>query len=372
LVKVLVTDATILTLSLTQAPVIPKGYVYVANGVIRAVGEGEPPEELRYPELLLRGEGRVIIPGLSSAFTVVTLYPFRFGLRGLKLNEWLHYFRELSRTDTYYVAGMAFIEMVMRGITSALVTDIYLDSVARAAADVGIYVTLAPPFNCGLDEFSPENELRLLLNRWHDRVPNVKAGILSCGRPSNRLLDVAREHSIPVYVLGEPEISGASEGVKLISINPGAPGTKTISYGEGIKHWNEDGGLGLGVKPSYSMLEVVREASTLTGKHPIDALNAAVNINPKLLGYERIGSVDVGNTANLVMFNTSEPPGWPAPKGLKQLVDAVVEGGLRVESVVLGDNILVDSGESLTLGYDFIVKARNRIEPILRKFSEGQ
>ena len=369
--KVLVTNATLLTLSLTQKPVISEGYVYVSNGVIHAVGEGEPPEELRYPELLLRGEERVIAPGLSSAFTVVTPYIFRFSFREIRMVDWIEYFRELSRMDTYYIAGMAFIEMVMRGITSALVTDVYLDNVARAAKDVGIYVTLAPPFNCGLDEFSPDNELRLLLDRWHGRVANVKAGILTCGTPSEKLLSISREHSIPIYVLEGSEGLEGFKGVKLIPINAGTSGMKSIAYGEGIKNWSEESGLGLGVTPSYSMLEVIRKVPLLTGKHSIDALNAAVNINPKLLGYERIGSIDVGNTANLVLFNTSEPPGWPAPNKLGQLINAVVEGGLRIESVILGDNVLVDSGESITLGYDFIVKARKRIEPLIKKFVRG-
>jgi len=368
LVKVLISGSTILTLSLTQETVIPKGYVYVSSGVIHAVGKGEPPEELRYPELLLRGEGRIITPGLSSAFTVVTLYPLRFGLRRIELVEWLDYFRELSRVDTYYIAGMAFLEMVMRGITSVLVTDIYLDDVARAAKDVGIYVTLAPPFNCGLDEFSPENELRLLLSRWHGRVPNVRVGMLVCGEPTGKMLSVAREHSIPIYVLGGCRDLEGLKGVNIVPINAAVSGGRSIVYGDGVSEWNEEKGLGLGVSHSYNMLEVIRKASLLTGRHLLDALNAAVNINPRLLGYNRIGSIDVGNVANLVMYNTSEPPGWPPPKRLDQLVNAVADGDLRVESVILGNNILVDSGESLTLGYDFISRAKRRVEPIIKKY----
>jgi cytosine/adenosine deaminase-related metal-dependent hydrolase len=365
LVKVLIDKASILTLSSVTDPWISEGYVYASNGKIRAVGKGEPPEELKYPELLLNGRGRVVTPGLSSGFTIVSLYPLRYRGDTASWSEWVEYYRRLSRTDMYYISGMAFLEMVMRGVTSALVSDIYLDNVARAAVDVGLYVTLAPPFNCGLDEFSPENELRLLLSRWHEKVPNVRASILTCGDPTEEVIELAEKHSLPVYVL-----SGAPGrlGERAICINSsGYSCTKNIFYGEGSSRWVDGSGLGMGVRASYSMFPAVKEAAERTGAHPLDVLNAAVNVNPKLLGFSDYGALDVGNTANLVMFNTSEPPGWPQPSNLKQLINALVYGDLRVESVIIGENVVVDSAESLTLGYDFISKARSRLEPLVRE-----
>ncbi len=366
MVKVLIDKASILTLSSVTDPWISEGYVYASNGKIQAVGKGEPPEELKYPELLLNGRGRVVTPGLSSGFTIVSLYPLRYGANTASWGNWVDYYKRLSRTDMYYISGMAFLEMVMRGVTSALVSDIYLDNVARAAVDVGLYVTLAPPFNCGLDDFSPENELRLLLSRWHEKVPNVRASILTCGEPTGEVAELAEKHSLPVYVLSGPP---GRLGSKAICVNSSEQScAKNIFYGVGLSRWVYGSGIGMGVRASYSMFPVLREVADRTGSHPLDVLNTAVSVNPKLLGFSGYGALDVGNTANIVMFNTSEPPGWPQPSNLKQLINALVHGELRVESVIIGENVVVDSGESLTLGYDFISKARSRLEPLVKEF----
>ncbi len=372
MVKILITDATLLTLSLTQDPVIPEGYIYLKDGRVMAVGKGKPPEELRYPELLLSGRGRVVMPGLSSAFTSVTLHPLRFMVSDVDWESVKDFLSLLGRRDVYYLAGMSFMEMMSRGITSALVTDIFLDDIARAAREAGFYVTLAPPFNCGLDDFGPANELKLLMNRWHGKVEEVRAAVLSCREPSPEAVEAARKYGLRLYVLA-PERPVSVEGVETVSINPSTgSGTGVVRYGSSLASWMPEEGLGIGVRPSYSMLDVVREASLRSGKHPLDALYAAAQLNTRLIGLRNAGSLDVGTMASLVMFNTAEPPSWPAPKDLNSLVKAVVMGELSVETVVAGDSVLVDSGETLTLGSDLVRRAREKIEPVLREYLESK
>ncbi len=340
------------------------------EGKIKAVGEGEPPEELRYPELLLNGRGRLLAPGMSGGLIFITPYPFRYG----KLSEvpWegiKDFLESITRTDIYYLAGMVFTDMLLRGVTSVLVSDIYLDNVARAAVDSGIYVTLAPPFNCGLRDFSPENELRLLLSRWHGKVDNVRAAVFVCGSPSEEVVDIARQNSLSLYVFNPPEPVSA-EDVNVVYINPHFQPVKgsAITSSSQISEWVPEYGLGLGVRPSMSTADLLKEVSQFTKSHPLDALHSAVEITPSLIGYGNLSPLDVGVTANVVMFNTAEPPGWPPPTGLEEAVKAVVQGDLRVESVILGENVVVDGGESLLIGYDFIRKARDRLEPLIEEF----
>lgn len=372
MVKILITGSTILTLSLVSDPVIPEGYVYIKDGRVIAVGKGEPPEELRYPELLINGKGRIVAPGTSSAITSVTLHPFRHRARDLWWSNYMEFLKGLSRRDVYYLAGMALMEMMSKGVTSALITDIYLDDVARAAREAGFYVTLAPPIGCGLDEFGPDNELRLLVNRWHGKVEEIRAAVLTCGEPAPEAVEAARKYGLTLYVLKPPK-TVPIEGVRTVFINPvEGSGKDVVRYGNGLSSWVPEEGLGIGIRPSYSMIDVVREVTLRTGKHPLDALYAATQVNAKLVGTPEVGAIDVGSRANIVMFNTAEPPGWPAPKDISSLVTAVVEGELRVETVIAGDNVLVDSGETLTLGSDLVIKAKSRIEPLLKDFTKKE
>ena len=368
MVKILIKDATIFTLSSRHDLLIDRGYVFIKDGTIAGVGKGEPPEDLQYPELLINGSGRLVMPGLSSAITSVTLYPLRYRLGGISWCEVGDYLSVLTRTDVYYLAALTFVELVARGVSSVMVTDIYLDNVARAASDVGIYATLAVPFDCGIKDFNPESELKLLINRWHGKVEGIKAAILTCREDNEKVYSLAKELGIKVFVLKPPSTKVLKYG-NVVCINPAeGGGVGVVRFGDDLSRWAPDEGLGIGVRPSYSMLDVVREVAWRTGKHPLDVLVSSTLINTSLIGFDGLGAIDVGSRANIVMFNMSEPPGWPIPSNINSIVKAVVEGDLRVESLIVNDDVVVDAGETLNVGADLIKKAVSRLEPVIKKY----
>lgn len=366
MVKILVNGASILTFSIKEKALIGSGFVFSSDGRITAVSEGEPPEELRYPELLITGKERLVMPGFSTAYTNLSLYPLRYGRNLTDLSVGLDYLRKLARTDMYFLASMGLAELISRGVTSALVVDIYLDEVARAVSDLGFSAVLAPPLNCGLDEFAPDNELKLLLNRWHGKVEGVSAGVAVCGELSEKALALAKEHGLKVFVIGGEVEEHSPEGVEVLYINPArGSGERVIRWGDQLSRWQPGEGLGIGVRPSYSMIDVVREVVHRTSKHPLDVLYAATVRNPSLIGLSGIGPIEQGLKTNLVMLDASEPPGWPLPRNLDEVSRAVTEGNLEVETVILNDEILVDSGETLTVGSDIITKAKKRLTSVL-------
>ncbi len=379
MVKILISNVSILTLSLRHEPLIERGYIFISNGRVTAIGKGEPPEELRYPELLINGRGRLLIPGTSAPITSATLYPFRYRLRGLRWDVIKDFLSVITRTDVYYLSCMMFMDMVLRGVTSSLVTDVYLDSVARAAHDVGVYATLAVPLGLGLEEFDPIHELKLLIGRWGSRVEGIRPAIMINGL---RINDVINEleglgeevRGLTAYVINPTPKSmelRSRVGVNLVLVNPSfsvGEGVGIIRMDEGLRNWRPGEGLGLGIKPSYNMFNVIRQASTATGTHALDALHDAVVVNPRLIGHEVLGGINVGGVANVVMLNTSEPPGWPPPVSINDVVNAVVNGDLRIETVILSDNVLVDAGETLTMGSEIIRKARDRFDKELSKY----
>lgn len=360
----MINNALVLTFSMKEKTLISEGFVFSDKGRVVSVDEGEPPEEFRYPELLVTGRERLIIPGFNSAFTNLSLYPLRYGKDLQDLSAHLNYLRRLTRTDMYFLATMGLMELISRGVTTALIIDIYLDEVARAVHDLGLSAVLAPPLNCGLEEFTPENELRLLLNRWHGKVEGVSAGIAVCGELSEDVRALARDYGLKVFVVG-----GDAEDVTdldVIHINPSSGSSnKVIRWGPQLGRWQPGEGLGIGVRPSYSMVDVVREVSYRTSRHPLDALYAATVRNPLLIGLRDVGPLERGLRTNLVMMNASEPPGWPPPRNLDEIARAVTEGNLEVETVILDDEILVDGGETLTVGSDIILKAKKRLANIL-------
>ncbi|MEO3992718.1 MAG: hypothetical protein QN229_00140 [Desulfurococcaceae archaeon TW002] len=366
MVKILVSNATIMTFSIKEKMLINEGFVFSDAGKVVVVGSGDPPEELKYPELLLTGKERLVIPGLSSAFTNLSHYLLRYRENLRDLSSDIEYLRKITRIDMYFLAAMAFAELISRGVTTALVIDVYLDEAARAAHDLSFNVVLAPPFNCGLEEFAPEAELRLLLSRWHEKVEGIKAGIAVCSEVSEKIISLAKEYKLRIFQVGG-SVSDY-EGVEVVFVNPTkGSGSNVIRWGPQLSEWKPEEGLGVGVRPSYDMKDVVREVSYKTSKHPIDVLYSAIVRNPILIGFNDVGPLERNMKTNLLMLDASEPPGWPLPKNLSEITKAVVEGNLRVETVILDDEILVDSGETMTIGNDLINKAKKRLANLIRE-----
>jgi len=367
LVKILINNASILTFSTEEKLLIKEGYIFSSEGRVNGVGEGEPPEEFSYPELLISGKDRLVLPAFSSAYTVASLYPLRYVVKDPDLSKNLDYLRKLSRTDMYFLAAMTMIEMISKGITNALFIDIYLDEVARAAHDSGFNVVLAPPINCGLEEFEPENEFKMLINRWHEKVDEVRVALATCGKPTDEVLETAKAYGLKLFVLNAPYVDSSEPNVVYINPTNGS-GNNVIRWGSQLSMWKPNEGLGIGVRPSYSMIDVSREVVYKTGKHPIDVIYAATARNPSILGFKSLGPIENNYITNILMFNTSEPPGWPLPTEINSLTKAIVEGELRVETLIINDEILLDNAETLTLGLEVISKAKKRLSPIIQEY----
>ena len=362
MVKILITDATILTLSKNPRipPLIRKGYVFIKDGRVVAVDEGEPPDEYQYPELLLNGYGRLVIPGMSSGITSVSLYPLRYEV-GVSLSDVRDYLSVLTRTDIYYATMLAMAEMILSGVTTAMISDIYLDSSARAAKDAGLMVTLATPIGCGLEEYGVERELELLLSRWHGRVDNVKAAILACGQIGEEFEERAAIKGLRIFSLN-------TEGE--VRVNPGTGAEAVVRFGDGLMRWSPGEGVGIWVRPSYSITEVLKEIMWRSGtKNLVDVLASAVDTH-SMIGWSGMGPIEPGRVANLVMLDTHEPPGWPAPERLDHVARAVIEGSARVETVIAGEEILVDAGELLTIGEAVLRRSVERFEEVMRELRE--
>lgn len=370
MVKILINNASILTFSSAKKLLIKEGYIFSNEGRIYAVGDGEPPEEFSYPELLINGKDKLVLPAFSSAYTIASLYPLRYVIKDLDLSKNLDYLKKLSRTDMYFLAAMTIIEMISKGITNALFIDIYLDEVARVAHDSGFNVVLAPPINCGLEEFEPENELKLLINRWHEKVDEVKVALATCGKPTEEVLEIVRTYGLKLFVLNAPYVD--VEDPNVVYINPmNGSGSNVIRWGPQLSMWQPNEGLGIGVRPSYSMIDVSREVVYKTGRHPIDIIYAITTRNPNILGFKSLGPIEDNYKTNLLMFNTSEPPGWPLPTEINSLTKAIVEGELRIETLIIDDEILLDNAETLTLGREVISKAKKRLSSIIQEYVES-
>ena len=96
-----------------------KGYVYVEDGRIAEIGEGEVPEDLKRADMFYKGQNRLILPGFSSPLTHLSLYPFRV-LVGYTLDFYSVWnaVKRLSERDYMSLVSIALKSLVERGYTN--------------------------------------------------------------------------------------------------------------------------------------------------------------------------------------------------------------------------------------------------------------
>jgi len=374
MVKILISNASILTMSAKHDLFINNGYVFIKDGVIEAVGKGEVPEEYQYPELLISGRGRLVMPGFSSGFTGISLYPLRYGLRSLSRDRVINYLSTLTRTDVYYISILALTELLFKGITSLMVVDIFPDDIARAANDVGVPVTLSSPINLELPNYDPLHEFELVVRRWHNRVEDIYAALTVYHDVDDTVLSRVDEFNVKLFVVEPRDVSALRRRVSnvsnLVLVDPSEGDVSefnVVRTSSTLNLWRPFQGFGVGVSASYSILNELKLLAR-SGHSPLDILVSATSATTSLIGFNHMSCIEERRKANVIILNASEPPGWPIPNTLNAVLHAVIEGGLRIETVVIGDNIVIDGGEVLSVGTDLIKKAISRIEGIIKNY----
>lgn len=193
---------------------IPRGYVFVRDDRIAAVGADDaPPALLAEAATTIDARGKVVIPGLINAHT----HLFQTFMRGLAddkpLLRWLEaaiWPGALAMTEEYFylAALIGFVENLKCGATSVLSQHYIqtslrnMDSVAQAAQRSGIRARLArgyadrDPYHPRLQE-SPETtvyETERLIKQWHssERIRIEFGPLIPWGCRADALQNIAR------------------------------------------------------------------------------------------------------------------------------------------------------------------------------------
>ena len=301
IVKLLFADVHVLGVGWS----IENGYVYVVDENIEGVGEGEPPLEYQYAEMVSGGRGRLVVPGFT-AYTIASSYAFRALVKPPKLYSVIG---RLSYEQAYYASLLAFYELSISGFAAVISVEPNPEPVARALYDSGLGGLILIPLNCSgfkpID--NPKKLLDILLQKYKGRV---RVGLLACGGKPDWVSEEA------IVVSGEPPL-------KLV--------------------WNP--WLVLGEDVELGLKKLVLE--------PSRSLGLGEPLKPK-------------SKANLVVVDVSEPPAWmPSTKlvGWEWLAGSVP----RVETVVSWGNLVVDGGQHLYVGVEACRKAKQVLAEAVEK-----
>ncbi|UXD22392.1 hypothetical protein IPA_04270 [Ignicoccus pacificus DSM 13166] len=321
--SVLISNATIVL----EPGKYVKGYLYLNKGIIAALGEGEVPEEYSYAMYLIDGKNRIVTPGLICPLISISSYPSRFGGKEAESIE-----------ELYYAAQMAIQDLLLSGVTAIGTVEDVVDPIARAIANSGIRGVIFVDSS----KEGWKKQLDILLNRWHGYENRIYAGIYDT-EGNEEAVKIAKKYNLPIISPLDgfkiEEVSGMSKERGIIKISK----DDIVSYGftKGSKTTNP--------------FNIMRTLYYM-GQDPISVFKSFTVNAAGILGLKGVGKIKLGFYADIAIFDVSEPPGWTAGKGLPE--EVLLATNPRVETVIVGGEVVVDSFQPLTIGSKDVRRAR--------------
>lgn len=369
--RILVEDVSILTMSTKGEGLIGRGYIYIEGGLIRSVGPGSPPEDLESPDIVIGGRGRLAIPGFIVLFTRLALYPFRsLGAAGSPQPRPIEeIISSMSPSDLQLISTISLAGLAMRGITTVLAVDKAVEPVVRAGESVGLRVIAAPCLESDAERDEWAREISAAAKKWHkrDKVSSMVTGSICSGRAARGDELGSVPGDMPLIVYGDACFK--LRGDRILNVDPppecGVSPDQSI-YTEGyMPQWKPGSGYGIYREPSWSLYRHFTLARAM-GYSPLDVLGSATVWASAKLGLYS-GVIEPGRPSDILILDISQPPWWVPSDALNEVVAAelVVSGAPRIETVIVGDEIVVDNGELLTVGREVFSRAYNRVAEIL-------
>jgi hypothetical protein len=163
----------------TGKEIIRDSYVYIEDGIIRDVGPQPAPDDVQDATLVIGGEGRVVVPGLTAVADVAA-YPIRYTRPSLAAR--IELYRRLKENELFTASLPGVYELHMMGVTTALVESLSSSLALDLARKIGGFYGVARP-SC-TEAFSIQPILRGL----------VTIGSKDC--PGGQVEDGDREHLV--------------------------------------------------------------------------------------------------------------------------------------------------------------------------------
>ncbi len=111
-------------------------YLYLEGGKVRARGEEPAPPEHSYADLVVGGEGRLVVPGIVVGKVQPVLHPFQHILENPSLVGKLEDLIDCGLAEK--ASLLTFSELALSGVSLAGIQGPYTECAKRAAERVGI------------------------------------------------------------------------------------------------------------------------------------------------------------------------------------------------------------------------------------------
>lgn len=346
-------------------------YLGMNDGRVEAISRKEI-EEYEDAELSIGGEDRLVSQGFLTTQTFLQLYPFRYRIFSGRSNA-NDIVSEMTDRDAYYFALLGAYHLLRSGVTSAVVTEPFVENVARAVRTVGLRPIVTAEVNCIWSKGDWKRNFQSLYAKWKSKDNSGIVLKLCDEAEAEEVFAISKEYKIPVLVERTVDLTKIKAELSPYIIALGGGSRKDL---EAI----QKNSLRLSFTPS---LEVSRFPLSsykpsisldLTPKFDIrDELSIATS---RLLltaeeslkavtewGYSQLNiveSLSVGSNVDLVIFQANEPPSYPIDKEMP--FESLIYSSYNLETVIVNGEAVLDGGLPLNVGGKDINEANEKVK----------
>jgi hypothetical protein len=298
------------------------GFLVIQSGSVTGKGLGEPPPEAQYAEMVVGGDHRVAVPSFASPPLLLEAYALRMQLEQAHcegcVTEALKAVAKLSAKQAYYSSLVAAYELTLMGVTRIIAVSTHPSSTVKAIEDAGAEGVVLVPRGCGVEVDVGELQLDA------QAQGRVKLGVLSCSRAE-----------------------GVELGDVVARLEPDGAMEIQLPDGRAVRGY-VDGVLGRGmILPVYPWRFSPWAIMALSGSKMGQAYYWLMARDLHKLFDE--GYRVLEGKAQVLLLDLSEPPCWvPSLKDVRPW--ALCAATPRIELLVSGDRIVVDSGHHMFIG----------------------
>ena len=311
------------------------GFILVKDGRIEVVREGEPVDEEKVVDLIVGGRGRLAIPGFGLGLIAPETYLFKStsiyhpgDILGGSIAEHIN---GLSNKQPYYLTIATLYELAMNAFTRVILVSPHFRQALDASRESGLDTIVLIPLGCRLgDNIEPR-----YIDEYFsmNKAPtDVTYGLLICEEKSSTNVETLEASAKLVAYVDK----------SYHTIEFTKPFRKKVEISKGIESSIYAPLSIKGVYP-WAMLSGYHTSFNTTGVFQL----LATEIHK--LFEENYQPLKAKSSAHIAIVDISEPPGWiPSKQDIS--ISSLGPTRPRIETLIVGDEVVVDGGEHLLLG----------------------
>ena len=320
------------------------------------------------------GRNRIVAPGFIDVFSDLFSDPLKYFIKKLKDHKQItekDLLTTLSDKDLFYIISFGVIKKMLRGFTTIVTSLSKLDPVIKMLDLISERIIVL----LDLDHMSREEALDYFIRskRWHNYKKLLKISVMTGREDLFKELSPHVPREMPIVIKGNLCIKDPV-GRKIIRLDP-----KDLSCDNYPIIYTDEELFNQMITTGSRKDLLILFGSGSKGYIDYRKILRTYDYNIMMSLMTRVGSeiyntasgsIEPGRLSDVVIYDLSEAPLIAPSIDLNIISQIILEEQPKIETLIVGEEIVIDGGELLSVGRDFFEKTRSRFIELFSELSK--